>query len=86
MDQWLSFGGGEFLMVRGEGQTAQGLASPALIQKYLKGMSYPADKNTLMTCANENNAPKEVTEVINRLPEMEYISPAHVMKEVGKIE
>jgi hypothetical protein len=73
-------------MVRGEGTTAQGLASPALIQKHLKGISYPATKASLLRCAKDNSAPPEVMAVLELLPEKEYRSPAHVMKEVGKKE
>lgn len=73
-------------MVRGEGTTAQGFASPAKIQHCLKGAHYPSNKNDLVTLAKRNNAPNEVMSILDLIPEKEYISPAHVMKEVGKKE
>jgi hypothetical protein len=73
-------------MVRGEGTTTQGLASPALIQKNLKGIKYPATKANMLQRAKTNNAPPEVMSILEMLPEKEYTSPAQVMKEVGKKE
>lgn len=73
-------------MVRGEGTTAQGLASPAKIQEYLKGSHYPSNKQDLVNVAKKNSAPSDVMDILNMLPEREYISPADVMKEVGKKE
>ncbi len=73
-------------MVRGEGTTAQGFASPAKIQTCLKGAHYPSNKADLVNVAKKNNAPSDVMGILDLIPEKEYISPAHVMKEVGKKE
>jgi hypothetical protein len=34
----------------------------------------------------KNKAPSDVMNILDLIPEKEYISPAHVMKEVGKKE
>ncbi len=73
-------------MVRGEGTTAQGFASPAKIQQCLKGAHYPSNKANLVNLAKKNNAPSDVMNILDLIPEKEYISPAHVMKEVGRKE
>lgn len=73
-------------MVKGEGVTAQGLASPAKIQKHLKGIGYPASKQKLIDRAISNNAPSDVMNILDMLPEKDYRSPTEVMKEVGKKE
>ncbi len=73
-------------MVRGEGTTAQGFASPAKIQHCLKGAHYPMDKEGLVNLAKKNQAPNDVMSILDLIPEKEYISPAHVMKEVGRKE
>ncbi len=73
-------------LVRGEGLTAQGFASPAKIQQCLKGAHYPSSRQDLLNVAKKNSAPSDVTEILELIPEKEYISPAHVMKEVGKKE
>jgi hypothetical protein len=36
--------------------------------------------------AKKNNAPNEVMSILDLIPEKEYISPAHLMKEVSKKE
>jgi hypothetical protein len=74
------------VLVRGEGTTAQGFASPAKIQQCLKGAHYPSNKQDLVNLAHKNNAPSDVMSILDLIPEKEYISPAHVMKEVGKKE
>ncbi len=73
-------------MVRGEGTTAEGFASPAKIQQCLKGAHYPSNKSDLVNLAKKNQAPTDVMSILDLIPEKEYISPAHVMKEVGKME
>ncbi|MGD6851232.1 MAG: DUF2795 domain-containing protein [Candidatus Bathyarchaeia archaeon] len=73
-------------MVRGEGTTAQGYASPAKIQSSLKGAHYPSNKQDLVNLAKKNSAPDDVMAILNVIPDKEYTSPANVMKEVGKKE
>jgi hypothetical protein len=73
-------------MVRGEGLTAQGFASPARIQQFLKGSHFPSSKQDLINVAKKNDAPQDVMAILDLIPEKEYISPAQVMKEVGKKE
>jgi len=73
-------------LVRGEGTTAQGFASPAKIQGCLKGAHYPSRKEDLVNLAKKNSAPDDVMKILNVIPDKEYSSPANVMKEVGKKE
>jgi hypothetical protein len=73
-------------LVKGEGTTAQGFASPAKIQHCLKGTHYPSKKNDLVNLAKSNNAPNDVMSILGLIPEKKYSSPAQVMKEVGKKE
>lgn len=60
--------------------------SPAEVQKYLGGMSYPASKDDLVETAEEAGAPSEVMEMIERMPEQEYGGPQDVMKAYGEIK
>lgn len=73
-------------MVRGEGTTAQGYASPAKIQGCLKGAHYPSNKEDLVNLARKNSAPEDVMTILNRISDKEYSSPANLMKEVGRRE
>ncbi|QSN63942.1 MULTISPECIES: DUF2795 domain-containing protein [unclassified Caballeronia] len=54
------------------------------MQKALKGIDYPADKQTLLDTARSNGASEEVTNALDALPDQEYESPAAVSKAVGQ--
>ncbi|MDR5733505.1 DUF2795 domain-containing protein [Caballeronia sp. LZ025] len=56
------------------------------MQKALKGIDYPADKQTLLDTARSNGASEEVTNALDALPEQEFDSPAAVSKAVGQEE
>ena len=60
--------------------------SPAIVEKYLAGMHYPAKKHNLVENAKNKNAPEEVIDLINKLPDKTYNSPIDITKEIGKIE
>lgn len=61
-------------------------ASPAAIERYLKGISFPASKDDLVSKAKENKAPSDVMHILNQFEEHQYNSPIDVSKEVGRIE
>ena len=61
-------------------------ASPAAIQKHLKGVDYPADKEALVHHAQEHGAGADVMSVLKRLPQEKWDTPAQLMKAVGKVE
>ncbi|MHC1757439.1 MAG: DUF2795 domain-containing protein [Methanosarcina sp.] len=55
--------------------------SPIEVQKALKDMDYPANKEKLIQHAKKHNASKEVMEVLQDLPDQEYSNAADVSKE-----
>jgi hypothetical protein len=61
-------------------------ANPIQIQKYLKGMDYPARKDDLVKLARKNGAEKEVISVLSGLNTDEFKSPADVSKAVAHHE
>jgi hypothetical protein len=63
-----------------------GHVSPAIVEKYLKGMHYPAEKGKLVDNAKSKDAPNDVMDLINKLPDKTYNSPIDITKEIGKIE
>ncbi len=63
-----------------------GHVSPAIVEKYLKGMHYPAEKRNLVDNAKNREAPSNVMDLINKLPDKTYNSPIDITKEIGKIE
>lgn len=60
--------------------------SPIEIQKHLKGMDYPAQKQDLVDHAEQHGANEEIRSLLEQLPEQEYETPADVNKAIGKLE
>ncbi len=60
--------------------------NPIQLQKYLKGMNYPASKEELVKHAEQQGADENVRSVLEQLPEQEYGTPADVSQAVGQIE
>ncbi|MEV7686992.1 DUF2795 domain-containing protein [Streptomyces bungoensis] len=60
--------------------------SPTDLQKALSGAEYPADSDQLRKVAEDNHAPKEITDRIAHLGKKEFQSPAEVSKEVFRNE
>jgi hypothetical protein len=53
-------------------------------EKYLAGVDYPATKQDLLDAASDNDAPQEVMDTLNILPEKEFASAQDVAKETAK--
>ncbi len=49
-------------------------------------MHYPAPKNRLIDNAQSKEAPEDVMNILNKLPNKTYNSPIDITKEMGKIE
>jgi hypothetical protein len=49
-------------------------------------MHYPAPKKSLVDNAKNREAPNDVMNVINKLPDKTYTSPIDITKEIGKIQ
>ena len=60
--------------------------NPIQIQKFLKGMEYPAKKKDLIKHAEENKADQKVMEVLQAMAEEEFQTPADVSKAVGQVD
>jgi len=56
------------------------------VEKYLAGMHYPAEKKNLINNARGKDAPNDVMNLLNKLPDKTYHSPIDITKEIGKIE
>ena len=61
------------------------LASPIDIQRHLKGVDYPADREELLETARSADAPPEVLEALESLPEdEEFEGPDDVMSAIER--
>ncbi|MBE9005574.1 DUF2795 domain-containing protein [Fortiea sp. LEGE XX443] len=62
-------------------------ANPVEIQKHLKGMDYPANKQELVQHAQKQGADRKVLSLLEQLPnDEEFDSPTDVNKAIGEIE
>ncbi len=60
--------------------------NPIQIQKYLKGIDYPASKGDLLANAEREGADEDVRATLEQLPDEEYQTPADVSKALGNID
>jgi hypothetical protein len=66
------------------GKTMANPRSAAELEKYLKGVDYPASKDDLLSKARSNGAPDDVIDMINDLTEDRFNSPIDVSKAFGE--
>jgi len=61
------------------------IKSPVELQKYLKGVDYPASKEDLVAASERNGAPREVVDLLQRLPSDRFESPVGVQQAFGEL-
>ena len=61
-------------------------ANPAVVEKYLAGVDYPANRQDLIKRARMNNADSDVMETLDSLPDQTYHSPIDVSKAMAGSE
>ncbi|AFZ66816.1 DUF2795 domain-containing protein [Deinococcus peraridilitoris] len=60
--------------------------NPIQLQKHLKGMTYPASKQDILTKAQENGGDEQIRSVLQALPEKQYTRPTDVTAAVKDID
>jgi hypothetical protein len=60
--------------------------SPAEVEKYLKGVDYPAKKEELIKHAQQQRAPQEVLETLKKVSDETFQKPTDVAKAVGEVD
>lgn len=60
--------------------------NPAMVEKYLAGVDYPANRQDLIDQARANNADNDIMETLTGLPEQTYHSPIDVSKAMAGSE
>lgn len=58
--------------------------SPVQVQKFLRGVDYPASKEQLIESAQEEGADEQTLELLGSLPDRQYESPISVSQELGQ--
>jgi hypothetical protein len=54
--------------------------NPIELQKYLKGVDYPASKDDLANAAESNGAPSEIVDALRNAPQDSFEGPSGVQK------
>ncbi len=60
--------------------------SPAMIQNYLAGIDYPAEKDDLIQYASDQDAPDDMISLLRQIPSRTYNKTSEVIAEVDKLE
>ena len=60
--------------------------NPIQVQKYLKGIDYPASKQEILRTAADQGADEDVRATLDRLPDQEFNSPADISEAIGNLE
>jgi hypothetical protein len=60
--------------------------NPIQLQKYLKGLDYPASKEGMLKKAEQEGADENVRATLQKLPDESYETPADVSQAIGKID
>lgn len=61
------------------------MVNPIQLQKFLKGVDYPASKSALIENAKNLGADENVCGSLEQLPEEDYQTPAEVSQALGKL-
>ncbi|MCC6312948.1 MAG: DUF2795 domain-containing protein [Thermomicrobiales bacterium] len=62
------------------------LVNPIQIEKFLKGVNYPATKQDLVRAAEKNGGNEDVKRTLEKMPGHTFDSPKDVSEAIGKIE
>ncbi len=60
--------------------------NPVQVQKFLGGIDYPTDKQTLLRTAQQHGADDNVCQLLQQLPDQSFNSPNDVSEAIGKLE
>ena len=60
--------------------------NPIQLEKYLKGVDYPASKNDLIKRAEQNGADQRVLDTLKQLPDRTFDGPSGISKAIGNID
>lgn len=63
-----------------------GQPSPVEVQKALAGIDYPTTRERLAQTARAHHAQHDIVELLDRLPDKNYDSPAAVSKAISQVQ
>jgi hypothetical protein len=60
--------------------------NPIQVQKFLGGLDYPATREDVVKRATEQGADKPILEMLQRLPDEQFETPADVSQAIGRLD
>jgi hypothetical protein len=63
-----------------------GQPNPGDVEKALSGVNYPTTREKLVEQARKNHANTDIIDLVDRLPDHNFDSPAAVEKEISRIQ
>jgi len=60
--------------------------NPIDLQKHLKGVSYPASKEDLLSTAEQQGADQDLLSALKQLPDQQYEGPTDVNHAIAEAE
>lgn len=72
-------------MAGNENQTGT-VVNPVQVQKFLKGVDYPTDKDDLVRTAKDQGADENVINTLQNMQMEDFNSPNDVTEAIGKME
>jgi hypothetical protein len=61
------------------------IVNPIQVQKFLKGVNYPASRKDLIETARREGADENVIRTLASIPDRVYHGPTGVAEEIGKL-
>lgn len=60
--------------------------NPVQVERFLKGLDYPANKKQVVDYAKKNGADRRVIETLERMEDQTFDMPADISQAIGKFE
>lgn len=60
-------------------------AAATTIEKYMQGISYPANKDEIIAQARQNHAPSEIMQMLNQVADRDYHNSAEISNEAARM-
>ncbi len=64
----------------------QDLVNPIQLERFLKGIDYPATKEDIINTAKKNGADENVIATLEKIEDRTYDGPVGISREIGKFE
>lgn len=62
------------------------MVSTAEVLEYLHGVDLPKSKSDLVKYAQSRNAPQDVIDILNRMPDQQFGNAADITHAIGQID